>query len=405
MGQNPSKKLQINDLENLFLARNYQLIAQKYAVDKAQAEIIQAKLWANPTLTFSQINLWASKNTEQQPYIVGNFGNHQQLVFDLEQVIETAGERRKRMAVKSTEKELASLDFERLINELKLQLRTDYYSLQKIELVRVPLQLVAAHFAQLSTQFKDQVDKGNFSKGEYYRIQTSLITVQKQLIDLSTQETEYLQELKIITQLPDLTIDAILFTTDTPTHLYEQTVTKLPSNWMDSTLTQRISTTQLQKSQQQLLLEKAIASPNVNVSVGYERAGNIMRDFIGFGVGFDLPIVNRNQGNIKIARLEIEQAKVAVQSNEQVLNESLKKYQTQLQQYENLLQALPVTTFDDFRTMLENYLKYYKEHQISLLELTDFANSYIQAYDQYCDLYKEYRITYEKLQYLIGKDL
>ncbi len=57
-----AQSVTLTDLENQFIQNNSQLLASKFNIDKAQAEIIQEKLWANPTLSISEVNLWKTYN-------------------------------------------------------------------------------------------------------------------------------------------------------------------------------------------------------------------------------------------------------------------------------------------------------------------------------------------------------
>lgn len=52
--------------------------------------------------------------------------------------------------------------------------------------------------------------------------------------------------------------------------------------------------------------EKAQRIPNLTLSSAYDRGGNAMLDFVGFGVSMDLPFFNRNQGNIRHAQIGIK---------------------------------------------------------------------------------------------------
>ena len=85
----------VADLEQQFLEKNYVLIAGKYNIAKADAEIVQEKLWPNPTLSISEVNLWKTYQIEEQPFLFGNYGNNQQISIELEQLVETAGKRKK----------------------------------------------------------------------------------------------------------------------------------------------------------------------------------------------------------------------------------------------------------------------------------------------------------------------
>ena len=114
-----AQEFTLQALEKEFLQHNYLLLAARYDVDVKDAQILQEKLWNNPSLTVAQINFWANSSSEQLPYLWGNYGNTQQISVDLEQLIETAGKRKKRVALKQYEKEDVRLDFEQLMRELK----------------------------------------------------------------------------------------------------------------------------------------------------------------------------------------------------------------------------------------------------------------------------------------------
>ena len=122
----------IQDLEAQFLQNNYLLIANKLNIDKADAEIVQEKLWNNPTLSISEVNLWKTYQIEEQPYLFGKYGKNQQISVGLEQLIETAGKRKKRVAIKQLEKNNALFDYEELLRELKKELRQSFYTLSRI---------------------------------------------------------------------------------------------------------------------------------------------------------------------------------------------------------------------------------------------------------------------------------
>src|SRR5690606_24672678 len=67
------------------------------------------------------------------------------------------------------------------------------------------------------------------------------------------------------------------------------------------------------QAEHQLRYEQAQRTPDVAVNIGYDRGGNIMRDFIGVGVSMDLPLFNRNQGNIRAAQAAVEKHRLLAQ--------------------------------------------------------------------------------------------
>lgn len=408
IGYNQSTKdstLTLNDLETVFLANNYQLLAAKYNVAKAEAEKLQAKLWQNPTLTLSQVNLWSNKSIQLQPYLIGHFGNKQEFAFDLEQVIETAGKRAKRVNVKETEEQLSQLDFEVLMRELRVQLRSSFYELEKINELEDQLNTFVDYYTHLSTFYKHQADLQNIAKAQYFRIQTELLDNKQQLINLKVQEADALQNLRILTQIPTLKLSDLRFDTVFNTNLSA----RIPANIMqiskDSSISKKYIQLQLIRSEQLIKLEKANAKPDIHILANYDRGGSIMTDFVGFGIGIDLPIFNRNQGKIKIAQLELEQNKLQSNTLDITLETQISKLEEQLKQYEGLLKGFPPSSFDDFKIIMDNYSRHLQDRQVSLIEMIDYAQSYLQAKQKYYEILENYQVTFEQLQILIGKDL
>jgi len=143
----------VADLEQQFLEKNYVLIAGKYNIAKADAEIVQEKLWPNPTLSISEVNLWKTYQIEEQPFLFGNYGNNQQISIELEQLVETAGKRKKRVAIKQLEKNSVVFDFEELMRGLKKELRQNYYSLNRIQTQETLLNSIVDLFTQMNSQY------------------------------------------------------------------------------------------------------------------------------------------------------------------------------------------------------------------------------------------------------------
>jgi len=68
------------DLEDQFLKNNYQLLAGKFNISKADALIVQERLWSNPNLSIAEVNLWSNRTAESFPALFGgNRGTHQQI--------------------------------------------------------------------------------------------------------------------------------------------------------------------------------------------------------------------------------------------------------------------------------------------------------------------------------------
>jgi cobalt-zinc-cadmium efflux system outer membrane protein len=151
--------------------------------------------------------------------------------------------------------------------------------------------------------------------------------------------------------------------------------------------------------------EKAQRTPNVTLKGGYDRGGNFMYNFVGFGVAMDLPVFNRNQGNIRYANLGIEQSKIYYEqqsltvTNEialswQNLNASIQFFESIEPDYEK--------TLDD---LLNAYTKNFTNRNMNLLEYLDFLDAYLENKKIILEAGKEVNDKAEELNFSVGTDL
>lgn len=394
----------LKDLEAQFLKNNLQLIAYKFHIDKAEALIVQEKLWANPNLTVDNLNLWANSSFETMPNMIGNFGSKQQVNMGLEQLIETAGKRKNRVAIKTLEKTSAQLEFEEILRQLKLDLRTNFYSLQRIQLEEQQLHSILELFSKLNEQYKVQAEKQHVSQVSYLRVHTELVGIQKELLDLKSQKNEILQQLKTLTHLPDLNAGQLSFD-----QFQVEEKTLLPNDLKDQAKSQNIylrsMANEIQLSEGQLSLEKAQRTPNLNLLMNYERGGNVMSNFIGIGVNIDLPIFNRNKGNIQAAKIQVEQGQAQLNAGQLEIGNEIDKLLNKLALYRENLTNWKDNNTEAQQQVLENYIKYLKDQQVTLIEFIDFSQAFREAQQAYLELQESYLITFEQLQYVVGQEL
>ncbi len=401
--QTQAQNITLDNLEAAFLQKNYALIANKFNVDRIDAEIIQEKLWQNPTLSISEVNLWKTYNVEEQPYLFGKYGKNQQISVELEQLIETAGKRKKRVAIKELEKNSALFEYEELLRELKKELRQTYFSLARIQSEKKELQNSVDLFEQMMTQYQRQADLKNVPKADFYRLQTELIGLQKDQIELENQEIEYINKLRLLTQNSDLNVNEIDFSR------FNSHSKSIPFNAKQLAKEQNIALkkqeNEINLAEKQLILEKAQRTPDLAFQVNYDRGGNIMRDFVGVGVSIDLPIFNTNKGNIKASEIVLNQQQITKNALNSELDISIDRLQNQISQLDKALIQWKKLNNQEQLTMIDNYKKHLQNKQITLLEFIDFTQAYRESQKAYLDLLENYQNTFEELNYIVGQDL
>ncbi len=151
--------------------------------------------------------------------------------------------------------------------------------------------------------------------------------------------------------------------------------------------------------------EKAQRIPNLTLSTAYDRGGNAMLDFVGFGVTMDLPFFNRNQGNIKYAQIGIEQSKILYQQMTlNIENEIVLSFQN----FTNAIAFLEEIELDYETTLdglLASYTKNFTVRNISILEYLDFLEAYLENKKIILEAGKDVNEKAEELNYSVGTDL
>src|SRR5690554_4943520 len=191
--------------EAIFLKNNLLLLAENLSISKAEASLIQAKVWPNPTLTLDQVNLWKPKSIEGQelvPPLSGDFGRNQQFGISIEQLILTAGKRRKLMALEKVGVEQSKQYFEEVLRNLKIEFRYQLNQLNYLQTYKDIYETQLASIQQLTNAYKNQVDAGFLNKGEYIRLKASELEILSEIQNLENEFNEVEFNLKQLMNLP-----------------------------------------------------------------------------------------------------------------------------------------------------------------------------------------------------------
>jgi cobalt-zinc-cadmium efflux system outer membrane protein len=138
----------------------------------------------------------------------------------------------------------------------------------------------------------------------------------------------------------------------------------------------RTAHSQVELSQSNLALQKALKTPDLLLGANYDKAGNYVRNYNALSIAIDLPFWNRNQGNIKAAQYQIEaNQQLQSQAELQVRNEISNAYR-QLLETDKLYKTASLQFTSDYEKLLDGITKGYQNHAISLLEFIDYYETY-----------------------------
>ena len=365
--------LKLDSVENRFLQKNLLLLAQRYNIDGQKALVAQAKLFPNPTLSFGTVMY---QTATKQYFPVGNDG---EISGGISQVILLAGKHNKQVKMALTNASISEYQFYDLIRTLKLTLQSDFFNIYFLQKSAKVYDAEILSLKQVCDAFAQQKGKGYVSEKEVIRVKAQLYNLESEYSDLKTQINDLQSELRLLMQSTNVYVKP---------EIEEASLSKLnPQKYplsvvLDSAYATRpdlrIAKLNTDLSKQNYSLQKAMAVPDLTLQLGYDQQGSYINNLTTLGFAIDLPVLNRNQGNIKSAKSMIKFNEASYEStrasvNEQIYNALLKAMET-----EKLLKSRDNSFESDFTRLLSEVLKNYQVRNISLLDFLDFYDSYKQ---------------------------
>jgi outer membrane protein, heavy metal efflux system len=251
-----------------------------------------------------------------------------------------------------------------------------------------------------------QVDKGYIARKEVIRIKAELVGVQHNITDAMNRINDAQADLRVLLQalpnqfiLPiDATLPAVRLNTDNlnPTDLV---ATALQSRGDISA-----ANSQLEITRKNLILQRSLAVPDLTVGTYFQKNGNAFVNDVGLTLSIPIPVLNKNEGNIKAADVAIKQQQSQYElSVSQVTMDIYAKY-IKLKQLEAAHIASKEEQFNkEFDDFYQNLVKTFQNRQITLLEFIDFFESYKDLKLQQIQYQQQIRQAADDLNFVVGK--
>ncbi|WP_420146516.1 TolC family protein [Spirosoma sp.] len=370
-------------LEQQFLERNFQLLAQRYQIDLSDASITQAGLRPNPNLWF-QGNLYNPQTHKVLPFgrpsqadIDAGVFNSGYYAVQLQQVIQLAGKRSKLVALAESNKSLAQLAFRDIMRTLHYQLYTTYanlyYDLQTLRLFDDEL----VRQQRLIESYRIALRSGGVAPYEVTRLEVAIHDLQANSANIHTQVADEQATLRVLLRQPARTFILPTELPDLKTTLPQLSVA------LDSAQANRpdisISQEQINNAQRSLALEKARRTPDLTTGILFEKYGNAYANFLGFQASMDLPVRNRNQGAIRAAETTLKSVTSGLENQQTVVQSDVLNAYDKLTTYYQQLNARPEGYLDRIQNISIEATKAYNARTIGLLDYLDKIRTYQQA--------------------------
>ena len=381
--------LSLKESEQRFSEHNLEVIAERYNIDIAEAQVVQAKLFENPVVSLEQ-NVYNRLNGR---YF--DFGKQGETIVEVEQLIYIAGQRNKRVRLEKINKEMALYQFEEVLRTLRSELKEKFIALYFTRKSQSIYDREIDSLAHLLVVLKEQNEKGNVSLLEKSRIEALLLSLRQERNDIANQ---------VISLQGDMRLLLGISGNDTFEPIFDESVLNqidmdsVPFSELTSLLYERpdlkLAQASVKASEADVRLQRSLAFPEVSVKGTYDKAGNFINDYWAIGLSVSLPIFNRK---ISVAQ-KAHKEEYARRQAENELFTSYARLEKAIQLYRSSNYGLE----KDFALIIKGVNSNFQKRNISLLEFIDYYETYKTTCLQLYQTQKEVLLALEEVNTVTG---
>jgi cobalt-zinc-cadmium efflux system outer membrane protein len=391
-------RLSIRQADSIFLNNNLQLLAEKYQIDIARSVEIQDKLWDNPTMSVEV----SAYNPSRGFLDVGRSG---QKAISIQQMITRAGKRNKQVAldVESTRK--SEYQFFDLVRTLKFDLRQIFFETHFLEQTVTLLDNQISTLNTTIAAFDKEYTRSNISLKEVVRLKALLFQLTNDRANILFELSENQRNLRTYLNT-DLPVKPVVDNTDINRYrITGYDLATLRDKAIQSRTDLKIIQSSVKQAELNHTLQKALATPNIQLGAVYDQASNYTNNYFGISATMDLPFFNRNQGNIKAAKSNISYYQTAQKAKENSIGNEVDAALHKVSVAETAYKSVESRFTDQFELLNKGIYENFQKRNITLLEFIDFIETYNESIKEYNRLQSDRIKVYEELNFVVGEEL
>ena len=394
-------RITLPDAEKQFTEKNLALMAEKYNIDIARAQVMQARLYNNPNIQIAAA-AW-NPNQKKVPDVSNATGEY---VAGIQQLIIMAGKRNKQIKLAETNTLMAENRFYDLLRTLRFTLHSDFYQAYFLQHAVSAYQVQITALEKLSANYNELQAKGVITLKEVVRIKSLLYSLKAEQTNLQNQFNDTEAELQMLLQnnhawfvpVSDINISGI-------PSMRQFVLPTLVDSAYANRYDLKLAANALDYSQQNYSLQKAMAVPDLMAGAQFDKRGSYVNNASFLTLAMDLPFFNRNQGNIKAAKTAIDQSKIVLDRQRLTVENDVQQAYVKALNTEKMISSIDTNFQNDFDKLLKSVTDNFEKRNISLLEFTDFYDSYKQNMLQWNQLQNDRIQAIESLNFTIGKPI
>ena len=394
-----SLRISLKQVDSLFLTNNLQLLSERFRIDAAQAAVIQARLWDNPTFSTE----WNIYNPDKRRVL--DVGKGGQKIIAIEQLLLTAGKRSKQVALTLENARMTEYEFMDLLRVLKFELRNHFFDVYFLQNTLSRYEIQIRNLQNTVGAFEKQYEKNNVSLREMLRLKALLFQLNNDKTEILFELAEKQKMLKTILHLEKPLSPIVSQEELTRYQLRSDDVAYLSDLALQNRGDLKVVSSLARQAELNYNLQKSLAVPDLKLGAVYDQSGSYVNHYTGLTLSADLPFFNKNQGNIKVAKRMIEYQKGILTQKEQLIKNEVTAALQKVKYVENMVQSVDVRFTEQLELLNRGVVENFQKGNLTLLEFIDLIETYSESIKELNRLKSDRVEAYEELNFMVGQEL
>ncbi|RHX79176.1 channel protein TolC [Leptospira yasudae] len=397
------RTLDLKTAEEKLWRNNLLLLASRFNIDARKAGIEQAGLYANPNIFIDQ-SIFAEPT---QRYF--DFTRSGQTVVQIQQLFLLGGKIGKRVRVAELNARMGEQEFYDLARELISKLRRQFYAIyyyrQAISFYDQSLEALGRTVTSAEMGYKRRAILQAevlrlkalyfFLKKEREELNIRILEKEADLRVLLNDDSFRSTDIKIVPMIAENQLDSL-----EPGKLRREELLEVARNKRPD-LKKAIQALRFEEAN--LELQHANAIPDLAFGPMYNRGGTAFQNYWGITAQLNIPIFDRNQGNIKASekailsrKQELKNTLLEVENDVAVSIETARLKDELYKKFRN-------TYTREYTDLSKDMILSYEKRYITILEFTDFFETYRSSVVEMLKLQTDRMDAIEGVNFSVGQ--
>ena len=388
----------LDALERRAMERDLQILAARLNISAARATAEQARLLPNPNVSLEQ---GAFNRANGALFDATRTGNTE---IQVQQLVQLAGKRNRNIQLATAGGLVVERMLDELLRSLRYELRTDYHDLRFLQRAEAFDDRAIAAARRTIDAAERLYTSRSILLSEVVRLRALLLNLEAERLGFRNRIADIQGSLRVL--LRDEGTERWYVAVDTSTG----STTRVDSLAVETLVVQAIS----QRADVRLAeatsrvdeanvgLQRALAIPDVSLGARYARSGSYIPDYFALTVSVDLPLFNRNQGSIKAAEFALAADRRLFEAARGRAVKEVRAAWHKAVDADAAWQGTDKRFAVEYERLVAGTTANYTARNISIMQFTDFFDSWRQTMQQLTQLEQSRAEAIEALNYAVG---